>query len=317
VNRRALDAVAVVLCLASVPVVHRVGPVLRAPYWLDESWVALSSKAPLGALPTTTSSTPIGWTFLVWLVPPHGQIQRLIPLAFLAGSVVAGYAFGRVLGSPLCGAAGAAAVLLLPAQQARHDLKQYTADAAVALLLFALLAWAESAWSGRRAAILGSAVVGGMLVSHAAALAGVAVLAGLLVWSARRRRVAGALAAAGCTAAGMALVHLLADRPARNPALAGYWAGWFPSPAALPRYVVERLGELRPAIGIPWVLWPRSGWRRSRCGSGGPGRSSRSPWRGSRSPTGVRRHRRAAGGRTSGCRPLTWQCIATPATWCW
>jgi hypothetical protein len=256
VIRRAPDAGVFLLCVVSVPLVHRTGPVLRAPYWLDESWVALSSKAPLGALPTTTASTPIGWTFLVWLVPPHGQVQRLIPLAFLAGSVVAAYAFGRVLGLPVLGGATcAAAVLLLPAQQARHDLKQYTADAAVALLLLALLAWAESAWSGRRAAVLGAAIVGGMLISHAAALSGVAVLAGALVAAVADRRLAGGLVFAGGTAAGMSLVYLLADRRGRTGAAVAYWAGWFPSPAALPGYLADRLGALRPAIGIPWPLF--------------------------------------------------------------
>ena len=259
--RRIPDACAVVLCVACVPFAHRIGPMLRAPYWLDESWVADSSKAPLADLPTTTASTPIGWTFLVWLVPPHGQAQRLIPLAFLAGCVVAGYAFGRLLGWPgraqavLAGSACAAAALLLPAQQARHDLKQYTADAAVALLLLALLAWAESAWSVRRAVVVGVAVVTGMLVSHAAALVGAAVLAGLLVGAWLARRWAGTLVVtAGCAAAGMALVYALADRRARNPAMAAYWAGWFPAPSALPRYLAERLTELRPAIGIPWAL---------------------------------------------------------------
>ena len=96
---------------------------------MDEAWVAVSAKAALAQLPWLTASSPIGFTVLVSSLPPYGQIARLIPLLFLAGSVVGGYAFGRALGwanrsrARVAGAAGAAAALLLPAQFARHDLK--------------------------------------------------------------------------------------------------------------------------------------------------------------------------------------------------
>ena len=39
-----------------IPVVHDVKTTLTAPYWLDEAWVALSVRFPLGDLPVTTSS---------------------------------------------------------------------------------------------------------------------------------------------------------------------------------------------------------------------------------------------------------------------
>src|SRR5262249_26783056 len=64
-----LDAAAVVALLALFPVVHDVPSLLHAPYFLDEAWVALSVRFPLSQLPLLTSSTPIGWSFLLRLVP--------------------------------------------------------------------------------------------------------------------------------------------------------------------------------------------------------------------------------------------------------
>ncbi|MEV4134237.1 hypothetical protein AB0J72_18950 [Dactylosporangium sp. NPDC049742] len=260
---RRADAVAVGALLAAVPVVHRIGPALDAPYWLDESWVALAAKAPLADLPWVTASTPLGWTLLVWSVPGGGQLQRLIPLLFLAGSVLAGYAFGRCLGWPgrgwavAAGLAAGAATLLIPAQLVRHDLKQYTAEGAVALLLLAMTAWLESAWSRRRLVLLGAGVVAGMLFSHPAALIGAAVLGAVLLTSAvgapRGRLRDTALVSAG-TAAAALLVYVVLDRPNRNDALAGYWSGYFPTVGGLPSYLGTRLAELTPALGAPWQL---------------------------------------------------------------
>jgi hypothetical protein len=245
-----------------VAVVHRIGPLVRTPYWLDEAWVALSAKAGLMDLPTVSASTPIGWTFLVSLIPPVGQVHRLLPLAFLAGSVITGYALARLLGwggpgrARWAGALVACAVLLLPAQQSRHDLKQYTADAAVTLLVLALLAWAEAGWTRGRAAALGAAIVGGMLVSHAAALVGGAVLAVLAVGAALRGwwRRPGLRALLVAAPLGMGLIYITFDRSADNGELATYWADYFPTVADLPGYLDRRLTELRPALGAPWPV---------------------------------------------------------------
>lgn len=40
-----------------VLVVHDVGYMLSAPYWLDEGWVAITTNYALHDLPATTSST--------------------------------------------------------------------------------------------------------------------------------------------------------------------------------------------------------------------------------------------------------------------
>ncbi|MEV0568268.1 hypothetical protein [Dactylosporangium sp. NPDC050588] len=257
------DAVAVGGLLAAVPVVHRIGPALDAPYWLDESWVALAAKAPLADLPWVTASTPLGWTLLVWSVPGGGQLQRLIPLLFLAGSVLAAYAFGRCLGWPgrgwavAAGLAAGAATLLIPAQVVRHDLKQYTAEGAVALLLLAMTAWLESAWSRRHLVLVGAGVVAGMLFSHPAALIGAAVLGALLLTSAvgvRRGRLRDTALVSAGTAVAALLVYVVLDRPNRNDALAGYWSGFFPTVSGLSSYLGTRLAELTPALGAPWQL---------------------------------------------------------------
>ena len=226
--------------------------------------MAVSDKGSLTELPWLSASTPIGFTFVVRLCLPGGQLQRFLPLAFLAGSVVAGYGFGRVLGWParrwsiLAGALGAAAALLLPAQQLRHDLKQYTADACLAVLLFALLAWAESAWSPARGGVLGGVIVVGMLFSHPAALVGSAALGALLVvavWTRAWSRVCGLVALFVLTGLGMGFVYLAVDRPAHNERLSTYWADFFPTASAMPHFVVKRLDQLRPVLGMPWQLF--------------------------------------------------------------
>jgi hypothetical protein len=246
----------VLLLVTAVLVVHRLGPILGNPFWLDEAWVALSTTMPAGDLPWATSSTPIGWTFLIWLLPAHGQVLRLVPWLFLAGTIFGGYAFGRLLAWPnrawavLAGLAGAFGALLLPAQVLRHDLKQYTADAAIAVLLLVLLSRLEAAYSRRRLIVLGAAVVVGMLFSHTTALVGAAVLAAVVVL--RRQRAVLFVLAVG---AGMALVYVVIDGAARNSSLNDYWVAYFPSVGDLPHYLGRRLGALRTYLGVPWQLF--------------------------------------------------------------
>jgi hypothetical protein len=246
----------VLLLLTAVLVVHRLGPILGDPFWLDEAWVALSTAMPVGDLPWATSSTPLGWTILIWLLPAHGQVLRLVPWVFLVGSIFGGYAFGRALSWPsrawavLAGLAGAFGALLLPAQVLRHDLKQYTADAAIAVLLLVLLSRLEAAYSRRRLIVLGAAVVVGMLFSHTTALVGAAVLLAVAVL--RRRHAVVFVLAVG---AGMALIYVVVDGAARNGSLNNYWAPYFPSVGDLPHYLGQRLGELRQYLGMPWQLF--------------------------------------------------------------
>jgi hypothetical protein len=125
------DAVVVVALLVGFGLAHDLSSYLADPYWLDEAWVALSVRASWSDLPYITSSTPLGFSALLRLVPDQDAL-RLVPLVFNALTVVAGYALGRLvrvgnrLESMIVGVVCAGFVLLLPAQQVRHDLKQYT-----------------------------------------------------------------------------------------------------------------------------------------------------------------------------------------------
>nr|MDT0663208.1 hypothetical protein [Micromonospora sp. DSM 115978] len=251
-----------VLLAGAVPVVHDVRAALRLPYWLDEAWVALSVRLPLADLPEVTKSTPLGWTALLRLVPGEHRL-RLLPLAFLGLGVLAGYVLGQSLGwrstwqRMLTGLATGAAVLLLPAQHIRHDLKQYTADAAIALLLLAMVAWLERRWSPWRMAWFVPVVAVGMLISHATAIIGMCALGGLtLVLLARRqwRRLAvTAMVGVGVGAVVLA-VYLGISVRGQTSGLEDYWVDYFTDPPDLPAYLARRLGELEPYLGMPWPL---------------------------------------------------------------
>src|SRR6266516_2044966 len=87
--------VLVVAWLAELP-----GDSLSRSFWLDEGWVADSVRAPLGQLRLLTSSTPIGWTLLLRLVPHVGPPERLrlLPMGFAVAAALAGWLLGRQFG---------------------------------------------------------------------------------------------------------------------------------------------------------------------------------------------------------------------------
>jgi hypothetical protein len=87
--------------MAATLLVHDVGYLLSRPFWNDEAWVAVTTRYPLGALPATTSSTPIGWSFLLRLMIFGGQQRlRLLPLLFAALCIPAAYCLVRRLPWP-------------------------------------------------------------------------------------------------------------------------------------------------------------------------------------------------------------------------
>ena len=167
---------------------------LTRSFWLDEGWVVDSVRAPLHQLELLTSSTPIGWTLLLRLVPPAGgpERYRLLPLAFAALTALAAWRLGSLLDPGrwswlyglCCGVAGAASAAVLD-----HTwLKQYTAEAFVAVALALLLARVERSWSWPSLAAFAGAGVAGFLVSNTAPLVSAAGLGGLwLVTLAARR----------------------------------------------------------------------------------------------------------------------------------
>ncbi|MEU8331533.1 hypothetical protein [Micromonospora sp. NPDC048839] len=256
------DGIAVAALLALIPIVHDLSTMLTAPYWLDEAWVALSVRFPLGDLPVTTSSTPIGWSLLLRLVPDEDYL-RVVPLFFHALTVCAAYALGRLALPPgrrtgiVAGLVCGAGVLLLPAQQVRHDLKQYSADAFVAVGLLALTAWTERGWSRQRLGILAAAIGVGMFVSHVTAIIAPCVLGGLFLATSVRRQWARLVevTVTGFSAAlAAAAVYLTFSARARSSAMQEFWAAFFPRLGEVPGYLGQRGEALSRIFGAPVPL---------------------------------------------------------------
>lgn len=239
-SRRSWSEMLVPAALAlAVFAVHDVRYVLRAPYWVDEAWVAVSTKLPLTQTPHISSSSPLGWTVLLRFVPFGGeQRHRIVPLLFLAAAVAVAWFIGRQL--PLrtvalrrvAGAALAVGVLLMPATLIRNDLKQYTADVFVSLLIVLVLLRAESMPDRRRKAVLVLVCVVGFLFSIATAFVTTAAFASLALAALVRRDwrafleigVAGAVAVTG-----LGLTYLAFYKVHANAELVTYWRdNWLP-----------------------------------------------------------------------------------------
>jgi phage shock protein PspC (stress-responsive transcriptional regulator) len=232
-----LDWVLVLTLGSLVFAVHDVHYVLSAPYWVDESWVAVTSSYPLSQLPATTSSTPIGWSLLLRVFSWFGdQTGRLLPLGFAALAVMCAYWLIRGLGwrhrdtAIVAGVLGGTATLIDPAMLARDDLKQYTADACLALLIIALLAALEREWTRRGLLALSTSVWAGMLLSHTSAFVGAAAFGSLVLVQAVRRqwsRVIIATATGAGTAVAMGAVYLLFDARGVSKGLTSYWTHYY------------------------------------------------------------------------------------------
>jgi hypothetical protein len=254
------DVVLAIIAGMMVIFVHDMHYLLAEPYWLDEAWVADSIRAPLSVVPRLASSTPLGWVLLLRLVPGHGlQWQRLVPLAFAALAVATGYLLGRELRLTrfAAGLLTAAAVLLSPAMLVRDDLKQYTAEAFAALVIWLLVARLENTWSRWRLVTLGLATALGTLFAETAILTGGAAFACLFLATAIRRqwRRLAELAVAGAgTLVIYGVVFLTVVRPRIDPDLSSYWAPWY-SPATVTgaaRFFWAQLSQgLGPYIGFP------------------------------------------------------------------
>lgn len=217
--------------------VHDVGYLLRLPFWTDEAWVAISTRLPLHLVVRVTGSTPVGWSLLLRLVFFGGeQGLRLVPLAFAALTVMAAYGYARTLPWPsvltarLAAVLAALAALLIPSALARDDLKQYTADAFVTVLLLYGTSRVEAVLSRKRLAGLGVLVVVAFFFSAVAAFVGAAAFAGLLVVAAGRaqwRRSAEIAVVGGGTGVLLAAVFVLVYRPGVPPGLHAYWSAYY------------------------------------------------------------------------------------------
>jgi hypothetical protein len=217
--------------------VHDVGYVLRTPYWVDEAWVAVQDRYPLGDVRQLTSSTPIGWSLLQRWVPGSGpQRGRMLPLVFAAGAVAAAYWLAGSLPWPnrgwslLAGTGAATATLFAPSLLVRDDLKQYTADVCLTLLVLGLLSRYERRPTRARLTELGALAVLGMLFSAVSAFVAVAAFcAALLVAVLRRARREGlevVLVGAG-TAVGLGAVYEGFYAQSVVPGLTNYWQAYY------------------------------------------------------------------------------------------
>ncbi len=270
--RRRLTGEHLVVLVAGllVLVVHDVGYLLSQPFWNDETWVAVTTRFPLSQLPATTSSTPVGWSVLLRLFTVSGeQTSRLLPLAFAGAAVVVGYWLARRLGWPqkdasvAAGLLAAAGVLLVPGMLVRDDLKQFTADACLALLTLALTSRLEREWSRGGLAALSVSAWGGMLFSGAAAFVGVAAFAAVCVVQLARRSwrrlIEAAATAAAITAVLMAGVYEAFDARADTPALTAFFSSdYLPVSRGLHddlTFVVAQFKAVSSYFGLgPWWL---------------------------------------------------------------
>lgn len=256
---RLVDAgLAVTLGLA-VLVVHDVPYLLRHSFWVDEAWVADTVRAPVGLTHTLGLITPLGWTFLLRLVPFGGPERlRLVPLAFMMLAAAAGYFLGRELRLDrfVTGLLTGAAVLLSPAMLARDDLKEYTAEAFACVILWVLVARVENEWRLRRLAAIAAVTSVGLLFANTVIFVGVAAMAALglecLINRHYRRLIELGAASAGMLIVSLAIYETLL-RPEISPKLTAYWDGYYVptgSGHAALIFVYRHLVSLAPHAGF-------------------------------------------------------------------
>jgi hypothetical protein len=257
-RRRLVLAVAAMAAVASV---HDVGRLLRRPFWLDETWVAASIRAPWSKLPMVSVSTPLGWTLLLRAIPRFDdEALRLLPLAFAAVAVVLAWDLGRHLPiGPWAPPMLAGVVLLAPTMLQRNDLKQYTTDAAGAIVLLLLVARLEERWTRGRLWTLVVVIVVAEAFSHVALLVGPAVVVSLLAVTARQRERLRDVALAGAVAAvGLIGTYAVLDRPRENDAFRRFWDAYYlhldDGLVGVIREVGRRFAAVSPATGVGFIV---------------------------------------------------------------
>jgi hypothetical protein len=261
------------VCLAAlvglaVLLVHDVPYLLHHSFWVDEAWVADTVRARIGLTPSLASSTPLGWTFLLRLVPFGGAERlRLVPLAFAMLTAATGYLLGRELrlNRFTTGILTGAAALLSPAMLARDDLKQYTAEAFACLVLWVLVARIENEWGIRRLVAIAATASVGMLFANTVIFVGVAAMGSLalecLVTRHYRRLGEVAAASAGMLAVSLAIYETLV-RPQVTHNLVTYWAPFYiptHSASAALSSINLHLHQLAPYMGFRSLIVDAAG----------------------------------------------------------
>jgi hypothetical protein len=183
----------------------------------------------LGLVPRLSSSTPLVWTLMLRMVAFGGpQRARLVPLAFYGLAVGCGYLLGRELRLTryATGLLTAGAVLLSPTMLGRGDLKQYTAEAFSAVLVWLLVARLENDWTRRRLVALGLVTSVGCVLASTVIMTGCAALGCLgleCLIRARWRRLAELAVASAGTLVIFGVIYLVVLKPRINGSLAHYW----------------------------------------------------------------------------------------------
>jgi hypothetical protein len=255
-------------CLAAafalaVLLVHDVPYMLRQSFWVDEAWVADTVRAPIGLTHSLGLITPLGWTFLLRLVPAGGPERlRLVPLAFTMLAAAAGYLFGRELRLTryTTGILTGAAVLLSPAMLVQNDLKEYTAEAAACLVVLTLVARIENEWRRRRLVAIAAVASFGLLFANTLVFVGVAAMAALalecLVSRRYRRLIELAVASAGMLLVSLAIYEIVL-RPEVTPKVTAFWDSFYVptrSASAAVRFVHLALHNLAPYMGSRFLI---------------------------------------------------------------
>jgi hypothetical protein len=258
-----IDACLAVVGGLCVLLVHDVPYILRQSFWVDEAWVADTVRAPIGLTHSLGLITPLGWTFLLRLVPFGGPERlRLVPLAFTMLAAATGYLFGRELRLSrfTTGILTGAAVLLSPAMLLQNDLKEYTAEAFACLVMFTLVAHIENEWRIRRLAALAAVASVGLLFANTLLFLGVAAMASLgiecLVTRHYRRLIELAAASAGMLVVSLVIYEIVLH-PEIHPNVVSYWDAFYVptrSVSGAAAFVHQALHNLAPYMGFRSLL---------------------------------------------------------------
>jgi hypothetical protein len=215
---------------------YPIGFMLEHPFFVDEAWVAVGTRAPLGDLAAVSFPAPTGWALTLRLPWPGEQGMRLVPLGFSVATVVMAYVFGRDLGwatatrARLIGGLAALAVMLSPWALVRQELKQYTADAFFGLLLLWLTSRVGERPTSRRIAVLVITSLVSAVISWTSMFVSAAAFLALAIVSLMRRdrtRLLWLVSAGALVAGVFALVLVTLILPYSWSGLVAYWNEYY------------------------------------------------------------------------------------------
>ena len=231
-KRQRWEIIVVAAMAMSTVALHPIYYMRHHPYWGDEAWVAILARAPLRDFIRLSSSSPIGWMTLVRWAPFDLDSLRLISLCFSIATIPVAYYVARSLPWPTLTWSRVAAIsaafiaLLAPIALMRSDLKQYTSDAFLTLVLFGVAARTERRRTPRSwiALVVISSIA--LIFSTATGFVTIAIMGSFVLNELRQgndRRLRDPLAAAVVAGTFTVGYFLAVVIPQSNPALRGYW----------------------------------------------------------------------------------------------